>query len=86
MMAKQGGDKPRPPDRKARPAQRQAKERTTPLQFLREVRAELGKVAWPNRQEVINSTIVVMIAIVVMTTLIFGFDYVSAKAVLFLYK
>ena len=85
MMAKQGSDKPRAPERKSRPAQQQTKERTSPRMFFSEVRGELRKVAWPTRQEVINSTIIVLIAIVVMTTLIFGFDYVSAKAVLFLY-
>ena len=67
------------------PSSRPRKERTGPRQFFSEVRGELRKVAWPTAQEVINSTIVVLIAVVVMTTLIFGFDYVSAKAVLFLY-
>ena len=84
MMAKQGSDKPRAPERKSAP-QHQTRERTSPKTFLSEVRAELRKVAWPTRQEVINSTIVVLICIVVMATLIFGFDYASAKAVLFLY-
>jgi preprotein translocase subunit SecE len=84
MMAKQGSDKPRAPERKSAP-QHQARERTSPATFFSEVRAELRKVAWPTRQEVINSTIVVLICIVVMATLIFGFDYASAKAVLFLY-
>ena len=60
-------------------------ERTGPRQFLMEVRGELRKVAWPTRHEVINSTIIVLIAVVVMTALIFGADYVSAKGVLFLY-
>jgi preprotein translocase subunit SecE len=83
MMAKQGSDKPRAPERKTAPAQ--ARERTSPVQFFSEVRGELRKVAWPNRQEVINSTIVVLIAVVVMGALIFGFDYASAKAVLYLY-
>jgi preprotein translocase subunit SecE len=82
MTAKQGNDKPRAPERRA---QQQTRERTSPATFFAEVRAELRKVAWPDRQEVINSTIVVLIAIVVMTALIFGFDYASAKAVLFLY-
>jgi preprotein translocase subunit SecE len=84
MMAKQGSDKPRAPERKTAAAH-QARERTSPLAFFSEVRGELRKVAWPTRQEVINSTIVVLIAVVVMTALIFGFDYLSAKAVLFLY-
>jgi preprotein translocase subunit SecE len=84
-MAKQGSDKPRAPERKTAPAQNNKKERTSPRHFLMEVRGELRKVAWPSRQEVINSTIVVLIMVVVMTALIFGFDYASAKAVLFLY-
>jgi preprotein translocase subunit SecE len=84
MMAKQGADKPRAPERRS-PQQPQIKERTGPRLFFTEVKGELRKVAWPNRHEVVNSTIVVLIAVVVMTALIFGFDYVSAKAVLFLY-
>jgi preprotein translocase subunit SecE len=85
MMAKQGSDKPRAPERKTAPPQHAKKERTSPRHFLSEVRGELRKVAWPSRQEVINSTIVVLIMVTVMTALIFGFDYASAKAVLFLY-
>jgi preprotein translocase subunit SecE len=84
MMAKQGSDKPRAPERRA-PQQPQVKERTGPRVFFNEVKGELRKVAWPTRHEVINSTIIVLIAVVVMTALIFGFDYVSAKAVLELY-
>ena len=83
MMAKQGSDKPRARAPDGTP--QQARERTSPIAFFSEVRGELRKVAWPTRQEVINSTIVVLIAVVVMTALIFGFDYASAKAVLFLY-
>jgi preprotein translocase subunit SecE len=85
MMAKQGSDKPRAPERKTAPPQHQGRERTSPVAFFSEVRGELRKVAWPTRQEVVNSTIVVLIAIIVMASLIFGFDYASSKAVLFLY-
>ena len=49
-----------------------------------EVKGEMRKVAWPTKKEVINSTIIVLIAVIVMATLIFGFDYVSSKFVLFL--
>ena len=45
----------------------------------------MRKVAWPTRKEVINSTIVVLIAVVFMTSLIFGLDYASSKFVLFLF-
>ena len=84
MAEKTGSDKPRAPERRA-PSPNQPRERTSPSQFFSEVRGELRKVAWPGRSEVINSTIIVLIAVVFMTTLIFGSDYLWAKAVLFLY-
>ena len=87
LMQRQGGDRPAAPDRRQRPAARDEirKERVGPRQYLREVRGELKKVAWPTRKEVVNSTIVVLIAVVFMTTLIFGFDYGSSQLVLFLF-
>jgi len=87
LMQKQGGDRPRPADRRARPQPGSdvKKEKVGPRQYLSEVRAELKKVAWPTRREVINSTLVVLIAVVFMTTLIFGYDYASSKFVLFLF-
>ena len=84
MAQKQGADQPKRPERR-QPAPTQTSDRTSPTQFFSEVRGELRKVAWPTKNEVINSTIIVLIAVVVMTTLIFGADYVFAKGVLFLY-
>jgi preprotein translocase subunit SecE len=81
---KTGADQPRRPERRA-PAAAATSERTSPTQFFSEVRGELRKVAWPTKSEVVNSTIIVLIAVVVMTTLIFAADYVFAKGVLFLY-
>ena len=60
--------------------------RVSPLQFFREVRGELRKVAWPTRSEVINYSIVVLIAVVVLTALIFGLDFVFGEGVLKLLK
>ena len=77
------GDQPQPERRK--PGAPGASERTGPAQYLREVRAELRKVGWPTRSEVVSSTIIVLIAVAVMTSLIFGFDYGFAKLVLFLF-
>ena len=85
LMQRQKSDRPRAPERKARPQAAPQRERTGPRQYLTEVRGELRKVAWPTRHEVVNSTIIVLIAVVVMTALIFGFDYVSSKFVLFLF-
>jgi preprotein translocase subunit SecE len=88
MMAKQGTDKPaaRAPGEKRRPPSAAPKrEKIGPKEYLSEVRGELRKVAWPTKKEVVNSTIIVLIAVVVMTALIFGFDYASSKFVLFLF-
>ena len=85
MMARQGTDKPKAPDRRAAAPVTTKRERTGPREYLNEVRAEMRKVAWPTRHEVVNSTIIVLIAVVVMTALIFGFDYVSGKFVLWLF-
>lgn len=35
--------------------------RTNPLQFIQQVRAEVGKVVWPTRREVMLTTIMVFI-------------------------
>jgi preprotein translocase subunit SecE len=59
--------------------------RATPLEFLREVRGELRKVAWPTRSEVINYSIIVLVAIVVLTAFIAGVDFVVSEFVLKLY-
>jgi preprotein translocase subunit SecE len=66
--------------RAAMPAER--KKRTPPRQFLKEVRAELRKVAWPTRQEMVAYTVVVLVAVVVLTTLVFFMDLVFAKGIL----
>ena len=69
------------------PASRTAtKERIGPAEYTRQVRAELRKVAWPTRAEVVNYSIVVLLALVLLTALIFALDYVFAKAVIFLFK
>jgi len=71
---------------KSRPAPRPQKERLGPAEYIRQVRAELRKVAWPTKAEVINYSIVVFVALAVLTALIFGLDYVFGKAVIWLFK
>jgi preprotein translocase subunit SecE len=85
QMKRQGGETPPPAERRRPTPPPPHRERTTAKEFMREVRAELKKVAWPDRQEVVTSTIVVLIAVVLMTALIFGCDYVFAKGVLHLF-
>ena len=44
--------------------------------FVKEVKVEMQKVSWPTRPEVINSTIVVLIAVLALSTYLFGIDIV----------
>lgn len=53
-----------------------------PAEFLREVRAELKKVAWPTRQEVIKYSIVVLVVSVVLTLFVAGLDWILRHATL----
>jgi preprotein translocase subunit SecE len=61
------------PTRVQRQAPR-AKERVGPAQYLREVRDEMRKVAWPKRDEVIRYSIVVVITVVVYAALVGSLD------------
>jgi preprotein translocase subunit SecE len=48
--------------------------RTTPVQYLREVRSEMRKVAWPDWPEVRKYSIVVLVTVLVVAALVFGLD------------
>ena len=85
MMKRQGSEAPAPAERRRPAPPPPHRDRTTAKQFGREVRGEMRKVAWPTRAEVMNSTAIVLVAVIVMTTLIFGMDFAFAKGVLFLF-
>ncbi|MDQ3146965.1 MAG: preprotein translocase subunit SecE [Actinomycetota bacterium] len=68
-----------------RPAPRPTKERTSPRQYLREVRGELRKVAWPTRAEVVRYSAIVLFTLIILTSFIFGLDFAFAKGVFFLF-
>jgi preprotein translocase subunit SecE len=51
------------------------------MKFLRDVRIELGKVTWPTRKDLIQSTLVVLVAVAIATVYCFGLDTVFAKTV-----
>ena len=67
------------------PGQPGRKPRSGPRQFLREVVAELGKVHWPNREELTAYTMVVIAAVIVIGALIYAMDWVFSKAIVALY-
>jgi preprotein translocase subunit SecE len=65
-----------------RPPVAERKKRVGPRQFLREVRQELKKVAWPTRRELLAYTIVVLVSVVVLTSFVFGLDFLISRGIL----
>jgi preprotein translocase subunit SecE len=81
MAKQQQKERPAAP-RKQPPPGKDKKKRKSFTQFLKEVRLELKKVQWPTRKELGAYTLVVFVSVVVLTTYVFGLDYVFSKAVL----
>ncbi|MCU1501026.1 MAG: secE [Ilumatobacteraceae bacterium] len=61
------------PQRAAAPV-RKKNERVGPAEYLREVRDEMRKVAWPKWPEVRRFSIVVLVTVILYTAFVFGLD------------
>jgi preprotein translocase subunit SecE len=84
------GTEPATADVKGRPTPSgRREERVSPVarivRFLREVVAELGKVIWPTRKELVTYTIVVLIFVSFMVALVGVLDVAFAKGVFWLF-
>lgn len=53
---------------------------------MREVRAELRKVSWPTRSEVVNYSIVVLVVVTLVTAFIGLLDFGFGEAILKLFE
>ena len=63
-------------------AARSGSGRTSPATFLREVRGELRRVAWPSRKEVLSYSVVVLVSVTLLTLYVFGLDQAFGQIVL----
>jgi preprotein translocase subunit SecE len=52
--------------------------KTSPAQFVREVRQELAKVTWPTRRELAVTTVSVFVMAIVMALFFFVVDQIIA--------
>ena len=50
-----------------------------PINFLKEVKTELGKVSWSSRQELMGATVVVIVITLIMAIFIGVVDLVLSK-------
>jgi len=66
----ESGAPTRAPRQQARP------DRVGPVQYLREVRDEMRKVAWPGRPEIVRYSIIVTATVVAYTAFVGGLDFV----------
>ncbi len=55
--------------------------KTTPAQFVRQVKQEVAKITWPTRSEVLQGTITVAIMSVVIALFLFLVDLIFAGAI-----
>jgi preprotein translocase subunit SecE len=53
--------------------------------FVRQVVAELKKVIWPTRKELITYTTVVLIFVLIMAGIVAAYDFVFTRGVLFIF-
>jgi preprotein translocase subunit SecE len=54
-------------------------------EFFRDVSAEMKKVTWPTRNEVVGTTVVVIISTLVFALFLWGCDVIFYKAINFLF-
>jgi preprotein translocase subunit SecE len=54
-------------------------------EFFRDTAAEMKKVSWPSKNEVIGTTVVVIVATIVFAVYLWGCDLVFYKAIDFLF-
>lgn len=80
-MATETRDEAAPKD-KGKPAK---KKRTSPFLFYRQVVAELRKVIWPTRNELVTYTTVSLIFVVVVVALVFGLDQAFTKLTVWMF-
>ncbi len=55
--------------------------KTSPGEFLRQVRAETGKVVWPTREETVKTSIFVGVLMVLLSVFFLGIDTLFGAAV-----
>ena len=73
MLKRQGAINERGAPTRAVPTAR--RERVGPVQYLREVRDEMRKVAWPTRPEVVRYSIIVTVCVIVYMVYVGVIDY-----------
>ncbi|GGK25583.1 protein translocase subunit SecE [Deinococcus malanensis] len=51
------------------------------IQYFRDSRAELSRVSWPSRQQVLDGTQAVLIFVVALTLIVFALDLIFSNLI-----
>ncbi|GAA3121142.1 hypothetical protein GCM10010466_10090 [Planomonospora alba] len=65
-----------------KPSGEKKPKRTSPALFYRQIVAELRKVIWPTRKELISYTIIVLVFVLIMVGIVSGLDALFTEGVL----
>ena len=49
--------------------------------WFREMKSELKKVVWPSSKQMVNNTVIVLTAVIVVGAVLFAFDWLAAQGV-----
>jgi preprotein translocase subunit SecE len=79
--AAKGASAPKPAKASSAKPSKAAKDKPNAFERLKkyfhDVRVEMQRVVWPNREEVIQSSLVVVVALAFFMVYVFAWDYVS---------
>ena len=56
------------------------------IAYLEDVASEMRKVNWPSQQELINNTIITIVASLTVSFIIFGVDRILSQVLQFVYN
>jgi preprotein translocase subunit SecE len=55
-------------------------------EYIKSVYSEMQKVSWPSRDELISSTLITLVATVIISALIYAADQVISTTLTFIYN
>lgn len=54
--------------------------------WFREMKSELKKVVWPTGKQLLNNTLVVLVAVILVGVILFAFDWLAGEGISLLGK
>lgn len=63
-------------------AKKKKKKKTNKIvKWFRDMRSELKKVTWPTKKQILNNTLVVLVVVLIVAVVLWGFDTLASAIV-----